>query len=141
MKPTAFLNLDLELRAKSDLASLAKYLGEHASLLHCGKFGDDYQLTAEPLCGGHSNHSVQACTEELLETIVALPGELKELFDRSHVRLFDYGFDGGLSAKPLSVDVSAAQLLRMAQLGIGPRVTVYPYRAELPGTDQAETRD
>jgi len=141
MEPAAFLNLDLELSAKRDLAPLAKYLDDHASLLHCGKYGDDYRLTAEPVCGGHSNHSARACTEELLDTLAALPGELRELLDRSYVRLFDYGFDGGLNAKAVSVDVPSTLLLRMAQLGIGLRITVYPHRAELPSGIGAEAMD
>jgi len=130
MEPAAFLNLDFELSAKRDLAPLAKYLDDHASLLHCSKYGDDYRLTAEPLCGGHSNHSARACTEELLDTLAAMPSELRELFDQSHVRLFDYGFDGGLDAKALSVDVPSELLVRMAHLEIGMRVTVYPHRTE-----------
>jgi len=141
MEPAAFLNLDLELSAKRDLAPLAKYLGDHASLLHCSKYGDEYRLTAEPLCGGHSNHSARACTEELLDTLAAMPSELRDLFDKSHVRLFDYGFDGGLEAKALSVDVPSTLLLRIAQLGIGLRMTVYPHRAELPDEEGTEATD
>lgn len=130
MESATFLNLDLELRSKQDLAPLAAYLNKHACLLHSGEFNGTYQLTAEPNVGGHSSGSAQPCTEEFLTTIASLSSDLRALFDGSHLRVFDYGFDGGLEAPPCTVDLPAAQLARMAELGIGIRVTVYPYREE-----------
>lgn len=130
MEPASFLNLDLELRSRYELAPLARYLEDHASLLYAGKFGEDYQITAEPLIGGHSNQSAEACTGELLTTIVSLPKDLRDLFEGAHVRLFDYGFNGGLDERPCAVDIPATQLLGMAELGIGLRVSVYPHKGD-----------
>jgi hypothetical protein len=132
MKPSEFLNLDLELRSKSDLAPLASHLDRCASLLHSGHFEGEFMVTAEPFVGGHANQSPQSCTEEFLNTLDSLPRNLHFLFEGCHQRQFDYGFDGGFEARPCTFDLPASQLSRMSQLGIDLRVTVYPYRADRP---------
>jgi len=128
--PASFLNLDLELRSKSDLASLAKYFDQHASLLHSGEYAGEFHVTVEANIGGHENIGPQDCTRELLRTLSDLPTPLRSLFDGCHLRVFDYGFDGGLESAPLSFDVPAVQLAQMAAMGLDIRVTVYPYREE-----------
>ena len=130
MEVASFLNLDLDLRSKTDLAPLAKHLDRFASLLHSGNHSGEFRITAESLIGGHPSIDPAACTRELLETLTALPVALRTLFDSCHLRIFDYGFDGGLEASPYSVDLPASQLLQMAQMGIDLRVTVYPHRTD-----------
>lgn len=99
-------------------------------VLYCGESNGEFQLTVEPLIGGHSEIGAEACTEELLNTLEAIPESMAKLLQRCHQRLFDYGFDGGFDAKPCSVDIPREQLSRAMRLGIGMRVTVYPYRSD-----------
>lgn len=101
-------------------------------VLYSGKSGDEFQLTVEPLIGGHSTIGPDACTRELLATLSTLPESLLILFRACHVRVFDYGFDGGIDEKPCSVDLSPLLLTEVAQAGISVRITVYPYRTESP---------
>ena len=127
--PTTFLNLDLELRSREDLAPLATHFETCAIVLFNGVSNDVFQLTVEPLIGG-LNESQQACTNELLQTISALPSALLELFNGCNKRIFDYGFESGAHAPPFMVDILAAQLSKMSRLGIDLRVTIYPHDAD-----------
>ena len=127
-EPAAFLNLDLELRCREDLAPLASYLEERAMVLYSGESEGEFRLTVEPLIGGHSNIGPDLCTSEMLATLATLPEHLLGLFRACHLRVFDYGFDGGIDEKPCSVDLSASQLAEVVRAGIGIRITVYPYR-------------
>ena len=129
-EPAQFLNLDLEIRSKGDLAPLAAYLKQRINLLHVGEGDGEFQLTAEPPSGGLIGQTAEKCTEELLSVLGALPKAQRGLFEDCHVRVFDYGFDGGLESPSLSVDLPAAQLRRICELGVSLRITVYPYRAE-----------
>jgi len=126
--PAAFLNLDLELRCLEDLAPLASYLEQRAMVLYSGESGGEFRLTVEPLMGGHSNIGPDLCTGEMLTTLATLPEHLLRLFQACHLRVFDYGFDGGIDDKPCSVDLSASQLAEVVRIGIAIRITVYPYR-------------
>jgi hypothetical protein len=132
MEPAAFLNLDLDIWSNSDLSQLARYLDQHACLLYSGEVNGVFHITAEPLIGGHSNIDPRTCTRELLDTLASLPSDLKSLFEGCHLRIFDYGFDGGVDAPPCRIDLPADQLSRMAQMGLDIRVTVYPYHADPP---------
>ena len=139
-EPAQFLNLDLEIRSKVDLAPFAAYLEQRVNLLHVGEADGEFQLTAEPPSGGLAGQTPEKCTEELLSVLSTLPKAHRGVFEACHVRAFDYGFDGGLESPSLSVDLPAAQLRRMSELGVSLRVTVYPHRAEPPknaGEDDA----
>jgi hypothetical protein len=138
MEPAAFLNLDFELRSNVDLAPLASYLERTTNVLFSGEAEGTFQLTAEPMSGGHPGQTPAKCTEEMLSVLGALPVEHRELFNKCHTRAFDYGFDGGVEAPPLSVDLGSSQLSRMADLNISLRVTVYPHRAESPQMEKAD---
>ena len=135
-EPAVFLNLDLELRSRENLAPLGGYLSERAHVLYNGETPEGYLLTAEPLHGG-MGQTPEMCTDELLATLDALPTELSALVRGCHARVFDYGFGSGLKAPPLAVGIPPHQLVRMAQWDIALRVTVYPYRPEPLGEGQA----
>lgn len=129
MAQPTFLNLDLELRSKQNLAQLAAYLDERAHVLYNGETPKGYLLTAEPLNGG-MGEAPEGCTAELLGTLDALPSDLSALVRGCESRVFDYGIDSGTAAPPLMVEIPLHQLSRMAQWGIAMRVTVYQYRSE-----------
>jgi len=135
-EPAAFLNLDLELRCREDLTPLASYLENRTMVLYSGESGGEFRLTVEPLIGGHSNIGPDLCTGEMLATLATLPEHLLRLFQACHVRMFDYGFDGGIDEKPCSVDLPASQLAEVVRAGIAIRITVYPYR-----TSEGEATD
>jgi hypothetical protein len=77
--------------------------------------GDGYKLTAEPQIGGHPGSSPELCTQEMLLPLCELSPELLTLFQARRSRVFDYGFNGGLGAPPLSVVLPSVQLIRIAQ--------------------------
>jgi hypothetical protein len=124
----SFLNLDLELNASANLSRLAKHLERSAWILYSGAVKGAYRLCAEPVIGGKLSNSPRVCTAHFLDVLEALPKDLVVLFNRCKSRVFDYGFDGGMESKPLSVNLSTAHLARIAQLGIQVRITVYPHR-------------
>jgi hypothetical protein len=124
----SFLNLDLELNAVASLSGLAKHLERSAYILYNGTFNGSYRLCAEPVISSKLSKSPQSCTAHFLNVLEALPNDLAVSFKRCKSRVFDFGFDGGLEAKPLSVRIPTSQLARIARLGIQVRVTVYPHR-------------
>ena len=124
----SFLNLDLELNASTSLSRLAKHFEGSAFILYNGPVKGSYRLCAEPLIRGNLSRSVRECTTHFLDVLEALPKDLAALFKRCKSRVFDYGFDGGIESKPLSVNLSAAHLARIACLGVHVRITVYPHR-------------
>lgn len=135
--PASFLNLDLELDSRFDLASMATAFGTAVFSLYCGPTPTGFRLCVEPVIDGLLNADSVACTEHLLNVIETLPPEAMASWRSCASRTFDYGFNGGLEEKPLQTDISASHLARMAALGIRLRTTVYPYRQDEPGDTDA----
>lgn len=127
--PATFLNLDLELEAAVDLAPLAACFGAKVFVLYCGKVGDGFRLSVEPVIEGKLGDDPLACTTYFLDLIDGLSTNEKALWKLCTSRTFDYGFDGGLEENPLQTNLELAYLTRIVKLGIQIRITVYPHRA------------
>src|SRR5690606_22234666 len=125
-----FLNLDVELRSKTDLSPLAKYFEKTASLLFNGKVGEDFQITIEPPIDARAN--AQECTQQIFALLSALPENLKELFQTCHTRIFDYGFESGTDYPALIEELPVTQLANLANMDCSLIITVYPYSPEPP---------
>jgi hypothetical protein len=128
----SFLNLDLELESPTDLAPLTQSLGSKVFVLYCGEVEGGFRLAVEPVIDGALNGDPAACTEHVLRLLEGLSSEQAAIWQACRCRVFDYGFDGGLEANPLHVDIGADHLARMVRLGIAVRITVYPFRADEP---------
>lgn len=128
----SFLNLDLELEASTDLIAIAKCLGNRVFALYCGEADGRFRLSVEPVIDGALSSDPFACTEYFLCLLEGLSREHGDLWRLCSARTFDYGFDGGLEAKPFHTNIPADHLARMANLGIELRITVYPFRASEP---------
>ena len=128
--PTAasFLNLDLEIEAAFDLEPLVKHFEGHTFVLFLGTTGASFRLALEPVIKGRLNADPVACTEHFLSVLEAFPEEAKALWSACRSRVFDYGFDGGLEFPPIHIELSSSLLARSAKLGLGQRITIYPFR-------------
>jgi hypothetical protein len=136
--PASFLNLDLELESSSDLGPLAEEFERRVFVLFCGPVPAGFRLSVEPLIGSSLSTSPHACTEHFLRLLEGLSPEGVGILHRCTARVFGYGFDGGLEANPIHTDLDASHLARMAALGIGLRITTYPYRAAEPEEESGE---
>ena len=126
--PATLLNLDFELESQFDLSPLAGHLEGKVFILYNGKTDHGYRLDLEPVINGRLNDDPQACTDHFITLINALPKELMDLWSSCTMRLFDYGFDGGLETPPFRAIISTASLSQIAQLGADIQITVYPFR-------------
>lgn len=130
--PPSFLNLDLELESFKDMTTLKQELGSQAFVLSFGPTERGYRLALEPVLNGGLSTDASACTDHFLSLLESLTPQAKVELRHCSVRVFDYGFDGGLEANPIRTDLSSIQLGKMAALGLDVRITTYAYRAAEP---------
>lgn len=129
--PPSFINLDVALKASHSLAPIAEYLGKSVSLLSSDFFADDFYLCMEPILDENIAFDAHHCTEYMLNLLEQLPIPCKDLLDSCSSRVFDYGIDSGFKdSTRLTIDLTASQLARMAELDIAVKVTVYPYHPD-----------
>lgn len=138
MQAASFINLDLELLAPTPLDQLTHYFAPSCFVLFSGEEAGAYRLAVEPMINGALSQDATACTRHFLKLIQALPIELRPLWNKCTTRAFDYGFDSGDAAPPLTLTLAAAELLSIAQYGIDFRITIYPSDASIENESDCE---
>jgi hypothetical protein len=128
ISPANFLNLDLEMESRSDLSSLAEYFARAGVVLYNGPCPNGYRLAVEPDIEGSSGPDAEVCTKHFIALASSLPEHLYAAWRDCVLRVFDYGFVGGIESTPVSMSISPESLQLLVQLGVGVRVTIYPYR-------------
>lgn len=123
MSDIQFLNVDLEIESKQDIAQLVADLKTSAVVLHYDK-DDTRQLarieakldvTTPDKAINHLCELVESCSRNAL----------KQWLTCSR-RTFDIGFQSGQSPKCFNQPLHADTLLRISALGAGIEITLYP---------------
>ena len=123
MSDIQFLNVDLEIESKQDIAQLVADLKKSAVVLHYDK-DDTRQLarieakldvTTPDKAINHLCELVESCSRNAL----------KQWLTCSR-RTFDIGFQSGQSPKCFNQPLHADTLLRISALGAGIEITLYP---------------
>jgi hypothetical protein len=121
---TRFLNCDLELDSRQDLAALGTHLGDRVLVLFSGLVQKEwYRLALEPL---GDDLDADGCIQQLAALVAGLPPDLRRLWRSCHSRVFDLGFEGGTHALPYVTDLRPTTLRALAEVEAKLRITFYP---------------
>lgn len=124
-----YLNTDLELESDTDHMVLVRELLERAFFdLYAGEIEDGWRATLE--IGAYTRKPERAI-RKMLDVISSISDESRSVWEACRTREFDIGYECGEAPKgwscfrqPLSPDL----LARIAAVGAGLRITIYPYR-------------
>ncbi len=120
-----YLNVDFLVEANFDLSPLIEILKEETTLLwaktsdESSSFGIESNLI--------DTKSPEEDILELLFILEKLPGELKEILNKSHKKVFDIGFECGRLEKPLNALLSSVILRRINKLNCNINIKIYPW--------------
>lgn len=122
-----FLNVDLEIESRADLAPLAAELEPQASILYVGPIRDDgHLLNLECLLANPP--SPDDTIHELCRLVEGLSPTGRELWERADRREFDVGFDATTEHLAARFALRTDTLARLNSLRATLAVSVY--RAE-----------
>lgn len=122
--PPQFLNVDLEVVSKTDLAPFVKSFGSRkVSVLYCIRQEDGFLAALELSTARRTPEQLLSRFCDLLE---AMPPEAAKLWRNARQRIFDIGIESGRAQPPLAVKISPATLARITALGATVAVTIYP---------------
>lgn len=122
MEPTSFINVDLELSSKENLAGIENELGKRVFVLQSGFESGDYILNFE--CSLNETDAV-VVIEELLSLIESLSSESKLKLAACHKRVLDIGYDSGTEGVAYN-NIPLAMLNRVIANGFDLGISVYP---------------
>jgi hypothetical protein len=125
--PAQFLNADLDVFSDQDLQPLIDEIGERAFLLHGGFFTDElpfmarYEIDHDPDTKSPETLIVAFCL-----LIESLSSTGRALWDSSHERVIDLGYEA-LNSRDCTHDrITADTLARMSALHIDLAWSFYP---------------
>lgn len=123
-----YLNTDLEIEWTGDLSPLVAALAEQTAVLYNGPVGACHRVTLELLdTPAEASEAVSAiCT--LIENLSL---EAANVWNAADLRLIDVGYESGIGKRFQKTIIEPSLLTRVAQLGAGLAVTVYPVMREL----------
>ena len=118
---------DLDLHAGFDLRPLcAGLVARGADLLHCTEVRPQTWLAVlEHDGGGETPDRPEASFRHLLDSVEALPPELRSHWERCDRRVFDVAFDGGSDPFCWQTPLSAEIVRRLAAAGGELGITLY----------------
>lgn len=117
-----FLNVDLEIRSRSDLAPLAKALSRRLIVLHAGKVGREHLLSLE--VSGLSLHT-DAVIRRFARLIASLPPAVRALWARARDRVFDIGIETASGKTTFVLTLEPETIQTVARLNARIALTVY----------------
>ncbi|MCX5842253.1 MAG: hypothetical protein NT022_00625 [Deltaproteobacteria bacterium] len=119
-----YLNTDLIIESPNDLSPIAESFGEEVIVLYNGAWGKVNRAIFEV------EISLHASANETIETFCALIEGLKEkeraIWDACFSKIFDIGFESGLTTQSFSSQINQDTIKRLAAIGASIEITIYP---------------
>ena len=127
-----FLNVDLEVQSHKDLGPIAADFGEDVLTLYCGDaHTHKLALFETAVSYGDPDTTISHfCT-----MIEGMSADVRSLWTDSFSKVFDIGYESGLSSQKYSSELRPDIVARVAAIGASIRVTIYPPMPEKKDED------
>ena len=119
-----YLNTDLDLYSSDDLTALAAGLEKCGMAIH--HVGEDDGSWRAHLDLDRCYDTPELTIAAILDVIETLPEALRAIWTGCSRREFNIGFDCGDKPRPFERTLSNALLIRVAAVGAGVGITLYP---------------
>ena len=119
---TTFLNVDLDISSREDLASLAAALGPRLIALHVGRERRTYRARLEL---GTQPRSPDAAIRRLVAAVQRLPARQQACWRRATTRDFNIGIQAAEEPRHIEFPVAPATVTMVGEVGGRIVITVY----------------
>ena len=123
MSEITFLNIDLEIESKENIAPLVKEFEKHWIVFHFSENEGFYSASFET-----AEMSTIKIINEYYRVISSLKGNLLDLWSNCLNKRFDIGFDSGESPSSFSYQLDKEVLKKITSVGGTINITIYPKR-------------
>jgi hypothetical protein len=130
---TTFLNVDLEVLARTPLDGLVAAFGKKVDVLYLGKWGRRYGAHVEVSGSGYQD-SAERLIRRFVAMISALPKSKRTLWNGAQSREFNVGIEAAQKARPFELRLRRETLEAIASVDGQLVFTVYAPRLYAPST-------
>ena len=118
-----YLNVDLEIRSRSDLMPLVDALQPHLDVLHAGRAQGGGFLASFEITG--ASVPPDAAIRRLARALLALPPSVRKLWKQARDRVFDIGLEATAVRGAYPVALRQETVKTIARLNARVAVTLY----------------
>ena len=118
-----YLNTDLDIESKSDLARIVEEFGEDVIVLHHEETRG-YQYARFEISEGTTD--ADGAINSFCRLVEELPKEVREIWDGCVSRVFDIGYEGGSLPQNFRSEIRAPTIQRVAEISASIAITIYP---------------
>ena len=118
-----YLNVDLEIRSRSDLKPLADAVATQLLVLHVGRMRGEFFLSLEM---SDPSRLPDAAIRHLAHVISSLPPSVHKLWTQARDRVFDVGLEATHEDTAFALALRPETVRMVARLNARIAVTVYP---------------
>lgn len=123
-----YLNTDLEIESESDLSKIVDEFDEDVLVLHQGEIRG-YQHAAFEIAGSSGSTNPDDIINYFCDLVDGLSQETRKIWDGCCSRVFDIGYESG-STPNFQSEIRPGTIERVAKIGAGIVITIYPLRGE-----------
>lgn len=120
-----FLNVDLEIESSENLQLIIDDLGENVSVLYHGENGSGFNFVSFSVISS-GEKDIDGIISSFCLFLENLLPEAKLIWNKSHSKKFDAGFQSGDFPRSYQTEIRADTIKRVANLGASIAVTIYP---------------
>jgi hypothetical protein len=121
-----YLNVDLEIKSRTDLSILVDGFGENVAVMYNGVWDTFFLASFESF----NNDGVNENIKSFCRLVESLEDEAKKLWDGSHSKIFDIGFQSGMTPQNYNTELEASTLEDIIKIGASIAITIYPIETE-----------
>jgi hypothetical protein len=121
-----YINVDLEVRSRTNLRPLADALSQSLLSLHVGGSKGDFLATFENGAGAARTGTPDLAIMRLVRAIDALPPEIKRHWTKARDRVFDVGVAKAAGSKVLQLSLSTTTVAAIVRLKARVALSFYP---------------
>jgi hypothetical protein len=129
MSEVHFLNVDLGVSSKIDLQWLVDEFGEDVVNLHCGRGRGHFLATFE---AGVPLGDPDSLIGYFCNLVDNLPVEPRRAWNEAFLKVFDIGYDSGVTQKAYQSELRPETIAAVARIGASLRITIYPAAMDAP---------
>ena len=121
-----YINVDLEVRSRTNLQPLADALSRPLFCLHVGGSKGDFLATFENGAGAARTGTADLAIVRLVRAVDSLSPEMKRHWTKARDRVFDIGLAKASGSKPFQLSLTPATVAAVVRLKARIALTFYP---------------
>ncbi len=122
MDDVHYINVDLEIKSRTDLSPIVDSFSNDVIVMYNGEWGKFFLAAFE----GKNSAGVNEDIKFFCRLVECLNEKERKIWDESFSRIFDIGFQSGITPPSYGMSLESSVLNAVVNIGASIAITIYP---------------